>query len=637
MIFCRTLGPVEVTVDGRHAPRELVWRKHQALAVYLARSPKRTRTRDHLIGLLWADKPESAARHSLNEALRVLRRHTGEDAVETVGDQVRLAADAVQLDVDRLEAQAAAGDWAGAASWIAGEFMEGFSVPDASTLEDWLSAERMAWRQRGVEVLVRYAHSLLTGGKVQEAVEVAQRALGLDPLSDAAARAALTSLALAGDRAGALELYDGFRRRLETELRIEPDEETQALAERIRSQRTWRLPTPAATAVGAESRRAPLVGRAGELGRLLEAWTACRSERRASAAILEGDVGTGKTRLADELVGRARLDGAVVAVARAVEADATAPWSGLIALVRSGLSDAPRIAAASPTALAAFTPHVPEWAERFADTVRDEEPLAPGRAFSEILRTVTGAGPVVCAVDDAHWLDRDSLLALGAACRDLGRAPLLLLLTHVPHLRRAELDDMRAQVGRDLPGALVSVEPLPADALRELARWALPRYTEVETDRVTRRILTDSAGIPLLAVELFCAVALGLDLRAEPGTWPEPLRTLEQTPPSELPDSVVAAIRVGFRRLSAHAQSALAAASVLGERVTPELVARATRLSPDDVAAALDELEWQRWLAAEARGYSFVARIVREVIARDMLTPGQRQRILDAAGPPPPA
>jgi DNA-binding SARP family transcriptional activator len=635
MIFCRTLGPLEVTVDGKHAPRELLWRKHQALIVYLARSPKRTRTRDHLVGLLWGEKPEPAARHSLNEALRVLRRHAGEGAIETHGDQVRLAGDAVQLDVDLLEAQAAAGDWASAARWIAGEFMEGFSVPEASTLEDWLAAERMAWRQRGVEVLTRYTETLLTAGRVQEALEVAQRARGLDPLSDAAARAALTGLALAGDRAGALELYDGFAHRLESELQIEPDEETHALAERIRSQRTWRLPAPAAAAVGAQSRRAPLVGRAEELGRLLEAWTTCRSGRRASAAILEGDVGTGKTRLVDELVGRARLDGGVIALARAVEADVSAPWSGLAALVRGGLVDAPRIAAAPPAALAAFAPHVPEWADRFGHVLRDEEPLAGGRAFSEILRTTMGAAPIVCGVDDAHWLDRDSLLALAAACRDHARAPLFLVLTHVPHPRRDELDDLRAQVGRDLAGTLVSLEPLTTDALRELARWALPRYTDIETDRVTRRILADSAGIPLLAVELFHAVALGLDLQGAPGAWPEPFRTLEQTPPSDLPDSVVAAIRVGFRRLSAHAQSALAAASVLGERVTPELVARATRLSPDDVAGALDELEWQRWLAAESRGYSFVARIVREVVARDMLTHGQRQRILDAAGDPP--
>jgi len=52
MISCRVLGPVEVVVDGGPAAAELLWRKNLALLVYLARSPKRTRSRDHLVGLL---------------------------------------------------------------------------------------------------------------------------------------------------------------------------------------------------------------------------------------------------------------------------------------------------------------------------------------------------------------------------------------------------------------------------------------------------------------------------------------------------------------------------------------------------------------------------------------------------------
>src|SRR2546422_9114774 len=94
MIFCRTLGPVAVSVDGGSAPPELLWRKNLALLVYLARSPKRARAREHLIGLLWGDKPEGAARHSLNEAVRVLRRHAGNGGGETEAGQVRLGAGA---------------------------------------------------------------------------------------------------------------------------------------------------------------------------------------------------------------------------------------------------------------------------------------------------------------------------------------------------------------------------------------------------------------------------------------------------------------------------------------------------------------------------------------------------------------
>jgi len=70
--------------------------------VYLARSPRRARTREHLVAMLWGDRNESAARHSLSEALRVIRRHAGEAAVDQSVGQVHLAAGAVELDLDRL-------------------------------------------------------------------------------------------------------------------------------------------------------------------------------------------------------------------------------------------------------------------------------------------------------------------------------------------------------------------------------------------------------------------------------------------------------------------------------------------------------------------------------------------------------
>ena len=169
MILCRTLGPVEVSVDGGPAPPELLWRKHLALLVYLARSPRRTRSREHLIGLLWGDRSETAARHSLSEALRVIRRHAGEPAVDPAAGQVRLAPDLVELDVDRFEKLSAAEDWGGAAELVAGEFLEGFGVPDASEFENWLASERELWRRRSIEVLVNTAETLSRLGQLQEA------------------------------------------------------------------------------------------------------------------------------------------------------------------------------------------------------------------------------------------------------------------------------------------------------------------------------------------------------------------------------------------------------------------------------------------------------------------------------------
>jgi DNA-binding SARP family transcriptional activator len=636
VILCRTLGPIEVTLDGGPAPADLLWRKNLALLIYLARSPRRTRSRDHLVGLLWGDRGETAARHSLSEALRVIRRHAGETAVETSGGQIRLAPGVVEVDVEHLESLAEAEQWEQAAELIAGEFLEGFSVPGASEFEDWLGAEREGWRRRGVDVLVRGTDALAQSGRTQEASALAARALALDPRSERALGASLRCLSLLGDRSGALELYERFAARLKEEVGSEPGEDTRALVERIRRERSLRPEPAVGWAEGEAAVRAPLEGRADELGRLLHAVNRSAAERVGTLLVLEGESGVGKTRLLEELLARLRLDGFSVATARAVEADQEAAWSGLLAVARGGLADAAGIGASPPEALGAFAALLPTWQERFPGA-RPQSGYPMGRATVEALRSATEERPVVLALDDAQWLDRETAAELGAILRDLSAAPLTVLLAVVPHPKRPELDELRSRIGRDLGGEAVRLRPLDRTALRRLAERMLPGYERVAVDRVTRRVATDSAGMPLLAVELLRAVALGLDLGTISEAWPEPLRTLDQTLPGELPDAVVAAIRIGFRRLSPSAQRVLAAASVLDDLVPADLLEKALSMSSEETALALDELEWHRWLVAEPRGYSFVARLVRRVVERDMLTPGQRRRVLAAAGREEPA
>jgi DNA-binding SARP family transcriptional activator len=630
VIVCRTLGSLELTVDGAPAPPELLWRKHLALLIYLARSPRHSRSREHLIGLLWGDRTDASARHSLSEALRVIRRHAGQSAVEVSVGQVGLAAGVVELDVDRLEALAAAGGWIGAAALVAGEFLEGFAVPDASQFEDWLAAERTSWRRRGVEVLVRCADTLARSGRAQEAVGLAARALAREPSSEPAVRAALRAQALAGDRAGALELFDRFQARL-APLGVEPGEETRVLVERIRRERGPRREVQAESAEDVAVVRPPLGGRAEELGRLLEG--AARSARvgRAALLLLEGEPGIGKSRLLGEMLTLLRLDGTPVVAARAVEGDRTEPWSGVLALLRGGLLEVPGIGATPPPSLAAFAAELPEWADRFRGAAA-VEPAPLGRALAEALRAVAAEQPVVLALDDAQWLDADSALALGAALRDLAAAPLTVVLATATYPERAELDALRSRIGRDLEGSAVRLRRLDRVALRALAERMLPGYDPEALERVVRRVASDSAGLPLLAVELFRAVALGLDLGTISGSWPAPLRTLDHSLPGDLPDAVVAAIRIGVRRLSPGAQRVLAATAALGDVTPPAVLERALAMNAEDVGRALDELEWHRWLVAEPRGYSFVARIVRQIVERDLLTAGQRRRLLEAAG-----
>ncbi len=404
----------------------------------------------------------------------------------------------------------------------------------------------------------------------------------------------MRALAVRGERAAALTSYEAFARRLDVEYGLEPDAVVVRLAERIRHEREWRVAPERTEAEPAESRRPPLVGRGVELGKLLEIWREALAGRP-SVAFIEGDVGTGKSRLAEELLVRARLEGAHTFAARAVPGDRNVPWS--VAAALSGAGQGP----------------------------------AGAEALRSELTSRCAEGPAVLLLDDAHWADPNTLRLLHALLRDMSSARLLVTVTAAGYPEVPELEELRVRSGREVPGATVRLGSLGADALLELCRRSLPGYGDAELDRVARRLAVDSAGLPLLAVELLHAIALGLDLSGFDGAWPRPFETLDQTLPTDLPDAVVAAIRIGFRRLGLDAQRLIVAAAALDEPVRGATLGQAVGLQGEALDTALDELEWRRWLEVDGRGYGFVARVARDVIARDMTTRGQRERILGRA------
>lgn len=626
LISVRTFGPIELRVDGGEAPPGLRWRKHAALLIYLLLSPRRTRTRSHLLGLLWGEKSESAARHSLNEALRMLRKAAGDDGIRVEGEAVTLDDANVECDALAFDAAFAEARWKDAAQLVGGDFLEGFDLPDAPAFEDWVAAERERRRSRGIEALAAACGEALREGMAPAALRLAERASALDPLSERAACALMRARALAGDPGAALETFARLERSLAAALGASPGPEASALAARIQREPMG----PVAPVPVADSRRTPLVGAGRELRALLEALERSRDARAPALFVVEGDAGTGKSRLAEEVLGRARLAGAVTSVVRAVESDLEDEGGGIAALAAGGLLEARGLAAADPRSLATIAARVPAWADRFPALRDTERHDSLTRAFADAARAAADEQVIILAVDDAQWLDPASLRALAGMLRE-GAGALALLVTIDANRPRPEIDEPRARIGRELGGAAVRLRPLAVDALEELVAWAFPDLEPDQRARLARRVHADSGGLPLLAVELLHALRLGLEL-PEADPWPPPARTLDATRPGQLPDPVVAAIRIGFRRLGEDARAALCALAALEGRAGRELLATATALEPARADRALDELEWSRWLVAEPRGYRFVAAVVREVVARDMLTPGQRQRILTRAG-----
>ena len=618
-VSARVLGPARVLVDDRDAPAELLWRKHLALLVYLARSPRRGRTRDHLVGLLWSDRDDKQARHSLSEALRVFRRVLGDAGVEADVDQVRLAPDAVTLDCDQFALWCEQREWSKAAALVDGEFLEGLAIPEANEFESWLTAERERWRVQGVEALVQCVAADLARGRPDAAAQAGLRAVALDGASEPAARAAMRALALGGDRGAALRVAEQLTRTLHDGLGTSPSLETTRLVDRIRDARQGRR---VVAAPAAARPRPPLVGRGADLAALGAAWDRAR-HGRGQVVILEGEPGEGKSRLFDEFVARARLDEATVAITRSVPADRQGAWSAVAGLISGGLGDAPGLAGAAPGVLAGLASLDPELQGKYGAAAA---PLPLPDAVTAAVRAAAAERPVILGIDDAQWLDDATHGALAGLARDTTTSSVLLLLAVERGGPEAErLDGLRARLGRDLEGAVIRLRRL-ATELRELAQWALPGYAPDDLDRVVRRLERDTAGIPLLAVAMLEAIAAGFPLGADAPTWPSPARTLVDSLPGDLPPAAVGVVCQRFRNLPPAAQQVLAAAAALDDRVVADRLARATELPGGDVEQALDVLEWTRWLVSDARGYVFTAPIERRILLQEMISPGQARR-----------
>lgn len=466
-------GPPTARLDGRDPPPDVLWRKHLALLIYLALSPERRRGREHLLGLLWPEKTESQARHSLNEAVRRLRTSLGAARLVSRGDAIALAETGLEVDALGFDATAA-GEPARAAALLRGDFLEGLTLADAPAFEEWAAGERARYRARGAEVLVALGEVALAGGRLGDAQAVARRALALQPYTEPVARLLMRAAALADDRAGALAAFHEFHARLEKELGEQPSRELTALAERVRSRR-WKR-----RAEQVVEEEPPLVGRSvahQEAFRVIAEGLG----HGPRTLLITGDPGMGKTRLLTECLDRLALEGAAVASAWPLESDQDAPWSTLRSLVRGGLLNASGSAAAAPEALGVLGAIAPELAGRAAPRPpRDHAEVAA--ALSALLRAVADEQPLALAVDAAHFADGATLAALGAAVAGLPPSPVVLLLASIESSQDAprELLALRGEIGRRLSGAVVRLAPLAEHEVRELVA-ALARGAPTRT------------------------------------------------------------------------------------------------------------------------------------------------------------
>src|SRR5207244_6205286 len=91
-----------------------------------------------------------------------------------------------------------------AAALYRGDFLDGFSVRDSESYDEWLRLERERWQQRWLNVLDQLIEGYTAAGTWTQALDHARRATTADPLQARFHRALMQLHYRAGDRAAAL-------------------------------------------------------------------------------------------------------------------------------------------------------------------------------------------------------------------------------------------------------------------------------------------------------------------------------------------------------------------------------------------------------------------------------------------------
>ncbi|MFB7879047.1 AAA family ATPase [Nocardia sp. NPDC056064] len=217
-----------------------------------------------------------------------------------------------------------------------------------------------------------------------------------------------------------------------------------------------------------------LHGRDAEQARIDELLAAARAGR-SGALVLRGEAGIGKSALLDY----AAAQGVPTVRSAGIESEAELPFAALHLLVRPGMALVPGLPPRQREAL--------EAAFGLGDGTPADRMLI-GLAVLTLLAEEAADGPLLCLIDDAHWLDRASAEALLFAARRLDAEGVVILFA-----TRPGPEDFPA------PGLPELVVP----GLRPEAAAALLDTGPVRLSPAERyRLLTESGGNPLALLEL---------------------------------------------------------------------------------------------------------------------------------------
>ena len=327
-----------------------------------------------------------------------------------------------------------------------------------------------------------------------------------------------------------------------------------------------------------------LVGRGAELARILSALDAIASGN-GRTVLLFGEPGVGKTRLANEVLVRARERGAQVRVGRAFQEHTAVPYFPFTEALTFTMKEGRLL---PPDEV---LNRWPELVRLLVDAgTKQSKPdgqasqLPVFRAVTAFFHALAEASPLVLLLDDLHWADSTSLSLLLYLCRHLDGARVLVLCTY----RDLELESGQtpAEIGRELVRDRLADEVhVGRLAVHETAALIRARLHGASVSNELVALVHDRAeGNPFFTEELLKALVERGFVSQVRGRWET--RVSDKI---DVPRSVRWVVGQRVKRLASGAQELLRLASVMGEEFELYVLLGACGLPEVDVLDHLDD------------------------------------------------
>jgi len=250
MLVLELLGTLSLRNDAAPIPLAAQQKRRVGLLALLALGGRQGLSRHRIEAYLWSESSAERARHALDQAVYAIRRSLGGDVVVSTGQELRLNAELLRVDIWEFGDAIRAADWGAAAGMYRGALLDGFHFGESRELESWIDAERGRLLRDYQTAIERLADRSAHEGDHSRDVTWRRTLANSDPLSAGFTKKLILALAAAGDRAGAVKQARTYQRLVRQELEMEPDSEIEGLAASLSRRSGEHAPVAAGKTVG---------------------------------------------------------------------------------------------------------------------------------------------------------------------------------------------------------------------------------------------------------------------------------------------------------------------------------------------------------------------------------------------------